>query len=207
MATLAGLRTLVYAYLGTTATDPAYPAATINALVNAAGNGLLADVHQARPDLLQKYTTLTAASTTSRDYTLPSDYAGWLEVRSPDGEGTQLGEVRREELFNASGFPAFAITGPDGGALLQTSPGLNAGVTVFLLYRYQPAELAGDTESPTWLASSYHDLIARQAAIDAFGLGNESAPSPLFVRSTEERRAQFWASISRRGVAPTIQRF
>lgn len=206
MASLSGLRSLVYVYLGTTSTDPAYPAATVNALVNAAGNALIADIHQARPDYFQTSATLAPTSPTARTYTLPADYAGWLEVRIGTSSGVRLSEARREELGALTAVPSFAVTGPDGAATLTVSEGVELNASLFFLYRTQPAELAGDGESPTWLPTAYHDLLARKAAIDAFGLGNESAPSPLFVDSTDDRLSQFWVSIGRRGVDPTIQR-
>lgn len=207
MATLAGLRSLVYVYLGTTSSDPAYPSATVNSLVNAAANALIADVHQAKPDyLLLGQDPLTAQSSTSHSYTLPTTFAGWVEVRVGSSTGVQLTEARREELDQYPSLPAFAITGADGAAVLTTSAAVEAGVDLYLLYRTQPAELVADADVPTWLPTAFHDLLARKAAIDAFGLGNESAPSPLFVASTSDREAQFWVSIGRRGVAPTIQR-
>lgn len=208
MASLSGLRTLVYAYLGTTSSDPAYPASTVNALINAAGNALIADIHQQKPDYLVSWEgALAAQNPTSRNYTLPSTFAGWVEVRLGSATGTQLTEVRREELELYTSAAAFSVTGTDGAnAILTTSAGVESGVALWMFYRYQPSELVADADVPTWLPTAYHDLLARKAAIDAFGLGNESAPSPLFVATTADRETQFWVSIGRRGVGPTIQR-
>jgi hypothetical protein len=203
MATLAGLRTLVYAYLGTTSTDPAYPPATVNALLNAAGNKIVADIHQANPDYLAGATTLLPGP--YPDYDLPPEFAGWTDVRIGSPTGTKLTECRSEELATAC-VPSFAIGFPDGQAFLTVSTHVPADSLLSLLYRFQPVELAEDTDVPVWLPTPFHDLLARKAAIDAFGLGNESAPSPLFVESTVDREAQLWVAVGRRGVAPTIQR-
>jgi hypothetical protein len=203
MATLAGLRTLVYAYLGTTANDPAYPPATVNALINAAGNNLVADIHQANPDYLGGATTLLPV--TYPDYDLPPEFAGWTDVRLGSPTGRKLTECRSEELADAC-VPSFAVSYPDGQAFLTVSANVPSDSQLSLLYRYQPAELTDDTDIPVWLSAAFHDLLARKAAIDAFGLGNESAPSALFVESTRDREAQLWVAVGRRGVAPTMQR-
>lgn len=205
MASLVGLRSLVYTYLGTTSSDPAYPAASVNALINASGNALIADIHQARPDYFLESVILTPSLPAARQYTPPAGYAGWLDVRLSDKDGTPLSEVRYEELARSSA-PVFAVTGPDSAPTLTASDAVELNAAIYLLYRTQPAELVVDADVPTWLPAHYHDLLARKAAIDAFGLGNESTPSPLFVASTEDREAQLWVSIGRRGVAPTIQR-
>lgn len=203
MATLSGLRSLVYVYLGTVPTDPAYPTASVNALINAAGNKLIADIHQANPDYLAGATTLIPTS--YPDYDLPGEFAGWTDVRIGSSTGTRLTECRSEELANAC-VPSFAVSFPDGQAFLTVSSHVPSDSVLSLLYRFQPVELIEDTDIPVWLPPPFHDLLARQAAIDAFGLGNESAPSPRFVQSTEDREAQLWVAVGRRGVAPTIQR-
>lgn len=208
MATLSGLQALVYVYLGTTSSDPAYPAATVTALLNAAAGRYVDDIHQARPDYLFTSTTLAASTPTTRIYTLPADFAGWLEVRATDADGVLMQEVRREELIAAgnAGIPAFAITGADGAAVLSTSTGVDAGISIYIVYRTTPAELSAADDIPSWMPARFHDLLAREAAVDGFGLGAESAPSRTFLQTLEDRRSQFWAAISRRGVAPTIQR-
>lgn len=211
MANLAALQALVYVYLGTTSSDPAYPAATVTALLNAAAGRYVDDIHQARPDYLYKYQNLSPNSPGGRGYTLPTDFAGWLELRVNDSDGqpgTYMQEVRREELHAAgdAGVPAFSITGPDGSAKLETSTGIAAGASLFLVHRYTPAELSVAGDTPSWLPSRFHDLLAREAAIDGFGLGAESAPSRTFLETTEDRRSQFWQAIGRRGIAPTLQR-
>lgn len=201
MATLAGLRTLVYTYLGTVSTDPAYSLTTVNTLLNAVGNRYIDDIHQMKPDYLVKTATITGAA---HSYTLPTDFAGWLEVRLVDATGRSLDEARHEELNDGGSF--FSITGPDGTAILTTSDAVTAGSAIYLRHRYTPAELSGDTDVPTWMSSRHHDLLAREAAIDAYGLGNESQPASTFIATTAERRAQFWLAIGRRGVQPMIQR-
>ena len=205
MSTLAALRSLVYTYVGTASTDPAYPSGTVNTLLNAVGNRYVDDIHQMKPDYLVKTTTLTTAAA-SHAYTLPSDFAGFLEVRLTDATGWMMTEVRHDELNLGFGGPVFSITGPDGTAILTTADSVTAANAIYLRHRYTPVEMAADTDVPTWMPSRFHDLLAREAAIDAYGLGNESQPAGHFIQSTEDRRAQFWYSIGRRGVQTMIQR-
>jgi len=199
-------RGLVYTYLGTIASDPAYPAATVTALLNAVANKYIADVQQMAPSYLRDTDTLAAAGATSRSYALPADFAGWLDVRVTDASGSPLSEVRDDELAVVADGCHFSITGPDSAATLTTDEGVSAGVALYLKYRYQPAEMSDDADAPDWMPTQFHDLLAREAAIDAFGLGDESAPSPLFLQETQDRRAQFWLHIGNRGIQPMTLR-
>lgn len=204
MASLSTLRGLFYVYLGTKSTDPKFPTSTANALINAAANKYAADVQQQNASWLESETSLASAT---RSYALPANFAGALDVRLTDEQGQQLIEVRGDELAAAAGMPAFAITGPDGtSGRLKTSRGVTEGAALWLKYRYQPAELVNDIDVPSWMPSQFHDLLAREAALDAFGLGNEGEPGSLFVQELFDRRAQFWAHIGRRGVAGTSTR-
>lgn len=198
MAALSALRALVYVYLGTKASDPMYPTTTVDALLNAAANKYAADVQQANPSYMRAVTTLTAAS--ANTYTLPDDFAGWLDVRLTDARGVPLEEVRDDELNAASFSDAFAITGADDAATLTTARGVAEDAALYLKYRTQPAVLADAADAPSWMPAQFHDLLAREAAIDAFGVGNEAAPPARFTEETEDRRGQFWLHIGRRGV-------
>jgi hypothetical protein len=202
VASLSSLRTLFYAYLGTTSSDPFYPPTTANALINATANKYIADVHDMNPGYLVDTETLSPDTAGGRIYTLPADFSKWLEVRITDSNGSMCAEVRTEELNMGYDGPVFAITGPNGTAKLTTGDSINAGVSIYLKYAYQPSEMSADGDTPSWMPTKFHDLLAREAAIDAYGLGNESAPSRQFVDETNDRRGQFWYSISQRGVQP-----
>lgn len=199
MANLSALRSLFYVYLGTKSTDPAYPSGTANTLINAAGNKLALETQQQNASLLQKSSSLTSAT---REYSLPSDFSHYVEVRLDDSVGSKLVEVRDEDLTDDP-RAAFAIYGPDGAAKLRVNTAVTMGRTLWLKYAYWPTELAADADTPSWLPSAFHDLLAREAAVDAFGLGGEGEPSALFLDETRDRRALYWSHIGRRGVATT----
>lgn len=203
---LTTLESLFYVYLGTVSTDPAYPKTTADALLNAAGNKFIADTQEMAPDQLLKTITLQPTSAGASTYNLPSDFAGYLEVRLNDNLGVPLEEVRDEELDLGWDGPVFAITGPDAAAVLETSGTEVGGQPIYFKYRYQPPQLSAPSDIPTWMPAQYHDLIARQAAIDAFGLGAEAAPAPGFLSETADRVAQFWFHIGRRGTQPQTPR-
>jgi hypothetical protein len=199
---LPAIRTRVYVYLGTRSTDPMYPATTVDALINAVANKYIADVHELAPSYLRKTATLTSAT---RSYNLPADFAGYIDVRETDESGAALDEIRDDDVNHFSGTPAFSITGPDQAAVLTTSGGVTAGRDIYLKYRYQPAELSGSA-APDWMPTQFHDLLAREAAIDAAGLGGEGSLTDRFIAETQDRRAQFWSHVGRRGVQPSLVR-
>lgn len=197
--TLAALRTLFYVYIGTTSSDPMYPPATVNALINAVAGKYRQETYQADPSRFEFETTLTPNAGT-RDYPLPSDFGGWLDVRFDTAKGTKLDAVRSDELNAAWAFAAFAITGPDAAATLSTSEFCTLGESIYLKYLQVQQPMSGDNDEPTWLDADYHDLLAREAAIDAYGLGDEAQPAPRFMQETEDRRAMWYLHLMRRGV-------
>lgn len=202
MASLTTLRSLFYIYVGTKPTDPMYPTATVDALLNAAAHKYIADVQQANPAYLVKTTTLNLAARTA---SLPVDFAGYVDVRFDDATGRPLREVRLEELDTPS-RAAFAITGPDAAATLTASQAVAENATLYFAYRYQPADLVNPSDIPEWMPAPFHDLLAREAAVDGFGLGAEGAPVVAFLTELQDRRAQFWAHVMRRGTQPLTTR-
>jgi hypothetical protein len=198
MLNLGQLRGMFYAYLGTPDSDPMYPPTTANALINAVARKYHNDIQQANPDFFAVTTTLIADVGT-RDYQLPDDFAGWLDVRFTNSQGYALEETRFDELPSAWGFAAFAITGTDDAAVLHTSNYCTVAVPLYFAYTQSAADLAGDSDVPSWMPQDFHDLLAREAAIDAYGLGAESAPSPVFMQETMDRRAMFWLKVGKRG--------
>ena len=204
---LAALRSLTYVYLGTVNTDPAYPATTVTTLLNAVANKYIADAHEMAPSYLRKVATLTATSPTARTYNLPADFSRWLDVRLNNSDGSQLEERRDDEMNEPQSGYVFSVTGPDGSAVLTTHSSVSAGVPLYLKYAYQPAEMVNDGDSPaSWMPAQFHDLLAREAAIDAFGLGDEATPSPVFLQETIDRRGQYWYHMGRRGIQPMTVR-
>lgn len=195
MASRAALRDLFYVFLGTKASDPAFPATTANALLNQVSKRYQAELRLHNPQYAQKVVTLTSATDT---YALPADFGGWLDVRLTDSRGLQLAECRAEELQSMN-VPAFTIVGPSQTASLITAPSVAAGRTLWLRYTYLQGDLATDTDEPTWMPAEHHHLIAREAAIDAAGIGAEQLIDPVFLERTEDARAIYWSTIGRRG--------
>lgn len=196
---LSDIRTLFYAYLGTPATDPMYPPATANALINAVAHKYMDDLSQSDPARFFNVVTLTP-NTDTRDYPLPSDFQMALDVRFASNQGVKLDVVRYDELNAAWAFAAYALTGDDANAVLHTSQFCTQGESLYFLYQQAQVDMAADTDEPTWMPARYHDLLARKAAIDAYGLGDEAAPSPTFMQETADREAQFYLAIMRRTV-------
>jgi len=195
VASLATLRTNTLIYLGTTSTDKAYPAATLNFCLNNAVNALLGDIDETNPAWLQLVATLT--STTS-DYTLPSDFSKWQEVRLDDKDGVSLTEVRSDELNATSGY-CFSLVGPDHAATLTTGGTVDAAHPLYLKYRAWPADLSADADQPDSIPRKYHDVIALMAAEEAMGLGGENALPTVLVNRKVDRHAQLMAHVARRG--------
>jgi len=203
---LATLRNLTWTYLGTYSGDPLYTPTVVNGLLNNVVAKFVTDIQESRPDYLQSVVTLTAQTSTSNAYNLPSDFSGFLEVRLNDYTGTQLTYVRMEELNQPTLIYSFSITGADQNAVLYTCPTMTPGVPLYFRYQYVPPDLVNDSDVPTWMPSRFHDLIARQAAIDAYGIGNEDVPADLFVTETQDRIAQFYLEVARRGATPVLTR-
>lgn len=197
---LGTIRTLFYAYLGTPANDPMYPPATANALINAVASKYKQEIFQADPGRFQAVVTLPDPGNGTRLYPLPSDFQMALDVRFATDQGVKLDEVRPDEINAAWAFAAYAIFGSDDSATLQASQFCTQGQALYLMYQQDQPGLMADTDIPTWMPKDFHDLFARDAAIDAYGLGDEAAPSPAFVQETNDRRALFYQKLGRRSV-------
>lgn len=199
MASLATLRTNTLIYLGTTSGDRAFPAATLNFLIQNAVNALIDDIEEANPSWMAVTSTLSATSSTSHDYTLPADFSGWLEVRLDDKDGAPLTEVRADELGATGGY-VFSISGPDHAATLTTGDTISEGQTLYLKYRKWPDDLSADSDQPDDIPRKYHDLIALVAADEGMGLGGEGMLPAALLERKADRHAQLMTHVSRRGV-------
>jgi hypothetical protein len=198
VASLATLRGNTLVYLGTTSNDKAFPAATLNLLINNATNALLDDICEQNPAWAQGIVTQVAQSTTSHNYTLPADFSKWLEVRLDDADGAPLTEVRSDELNSTGGY-VFSVVGPDHSATLTTGATIAAGNPLYLKYRAWPVDLSGDTDQPDMIPRKYHDLIALYAAEEGMALGGEGVLPVGLMRRKEDRHAQLMMHVSRRG--------
>lgn len=198
------LCTRVRTYLGTAEDDPQYSNTILLPIAGEAYDALLHDIHELNPGYLATSVTLAAASATSHTYTFSAqspaitDFAGWLDVRDTDSTGTRFREVRYDEL-NYGGDTVFALTGMDDSPTLITSPDVDAGLALYLLYVQWPAAISVVGDSPAKIPTRYHDVVALEMASIAFGLGGEQRMPPELFARWQDRRGQLMQSVSRRG--------
>jgi hypothetical protein len=203
---LAQLQALVWTYLGTSSVDPLYTPTVVTGLLNTVANKYQTDLAEAAPSYNVTTTTLTASPASSNTYPLPANFGGWIEVRCTDYQGIPLGECKYEELNVPALAYSFAISGPDQAATLTTAPNVVAGLPLYFRYTPIAPDLVAAGDVPSWMPANFHDLLARDAAIDAFGIGSEDAPSPVFIQETNDRRAMWYLHIMRRGTSAVLTR-
>lgn len=196
MASLATLRTNTLIYLGTTSSDKAFPAATLDLLINNAVNSIFGDICEANPSWRVSTTTLVS---TTHVYPLPNDFSKWQVVKLDDADGAPLTEIRSDELSSTGGY-VFAISGPDHAATITTGDTISAANPLYVQYRAWPADLADITDAPDNIPRKFHDLIALTAAEEGMGLGGEGALPVTLLQRKEDRHAQLMMHVSRRGV-------
>lgn len=199
---LATMESLVWTYLGSFSGDPLYPQAVVDSLINNVCYKYQADIQQSNPSYNSATVTLASTPVGSNTYPLPADFAGWLEVRATDFQGIPMSECRLEEINIPSLAYSFAITGKDSSATLTTANAMVGGIPIYFRYQQLLPILVNPGDIPTWMPDQFHDLIPREAAIDAYGIGNEDVPADKFMEETRDRRAQFWLHIMRRGTGP-----
>jgi len=208
VASRATLKTWTLAWLGTSSGDPLYNDTRLDALAQQAYDAIVSDLHAAVPHYLSTTVTLAADGATAHTYSLAGQaptFAKWLEVRHTDATGSRLTEARLDELEGA-GSEYFAFTGPDQSAVLHTSPDTEAGTALWMRYAYWPTAFADDNSTPDGLPSAYHDVVALEMAVMAYGFGGEQrAPAEVFTR-WQDRRHQMFAHAGRRGVQPSRTR-
>lgn len=201
---VAALNLRTRTYLGTAEDDPQFTDGILTPIANEAYQSLIRDLQEVNSSYLATFVTLSPVSATSRTYLFASqspaitDFAGWLDVRHTDADGARFREVPYDQL-NYGGEFQFAITGTDDAPTFLTSPDCEAGLSLYLLYIQQPTELTTTTQTPSKIATRFHDVIALEMASIAYGLGGEqSMPAELYAR-WQDRRGQLLQSVSRRG--------
>lgn len=205
---LAAIRDAVWAHLGTTSSDRAFPAAKLNRWINDARNELT-------PELPGGYRQTTATWTpdggTGRVYTLTSQstpataLVRVLTLRLVDAEGSRLTEVRFDQREEWIGL-VYAITGADEAAVLHTSSEVESGVALYAEYETWPAELSADGDTPSDIPARFHDVLALMAAELAFSSGGEGRFPERLASKLLDRRAQLWAHAGRRSLDVSRQR-
>jgi len=198
--TLSEMREAVWAYLGTTSTDRAYPAARVTRWLNDALNQIRADTPNS---YFQQRATWAADSSTGRVYTLTSQSPSvttlqrMVEVRLTSTTGPKLRELTYEQLPAWAG-EAYAITGADESAVLTTSEGVPVGVALYVAYEAWPTELSAGSDTPSWLPSRFHDVPTLMATDVAFSVGDEGQMPGTLSAKMLDRQAQLLTHMRRR---------
>lgn len=210
MASRGTIKTSIRRFLGTDPDDPAYSSTVLDPVVQEAVDSLRTDIDLQNPGYNAKEVTLTADSSTSRDYTFATqatavtDFAKWLEVRWKDSDGLLLDEVRLDELRDA-GADHFCIIGIDSAPVLKVSTDSEAGTDVWLRYTAWGATLSDDGDVPAGIPLRFHDVIALECLF-AFALGGEERLPAELNRRWMDRRAQLMHHVGKRGVQPSRSR-
>jgi hypothetical protein len=205
---LSQLQESVYAHLGTTSSDRAFPSAKVTRYLNDARNELVAELPGG---YRQTSATWAADSATARTYTLTSQTPAVtglvrvLQLRLRDSEGSRLREVRFDQRNEWSGY-AFAVTGADETAVVTTNQDVEAGIALYAEYETWPAELATSTDTPSEIPARFHDVLALMAAELAYASGGEGRFPGELREKLHDRRAQLWAHAGRRSLDVSTQR-
>lgn len=203
------LRDSIYTYLGTTSGDPAFTPARLNLLIQNALNELYADFPEST---LVKVTTLTPDSTDGSRYTFSAqpapilDFAKAEEVRMQSASGRQLREVPygQRQAFGAGGY---SILGDDTDAVLILSPGTTEGGPLHFVYSYWPAPWTTENTECPGIPSRFHDVVALEAAKQAYAIGNEQSWPNIYEALRFDRRAQLHTYLGNRSRDLTLRRF
>lgn len=208
MPTLATLRDMTYAYLGTTSSNQQLTIARVDRWLNDAYNALVEDLPGS---FLISTATLTADSSTSRTYTLTSqatpitDWRQFREVRLTNNEGVILLPVDYDQLRILQG-DTYSVRGNDHALIVETSPGQPAGSALWVVYSTWPAEMSATSDIPSAIPYRYHDLIALGAAELGFASGGEGRFPAEYAARKQDRYAQFLDHVTRRGTdAPNLR--
>lgn len=209
--TLAELRTQIYAMLGTTSSDKAYPPSVVNRWVNDVCNMLYGELPG---DYLTTRATLEADGGAGRVYSLATQstpITNWRQFRdvrtlADDGtQGAQLDERPYSDLEAWQGA-TYAVYGVDAAVKLETSPSVAEAVDLTALYTYWPTELSDDSHEPSSLPARFHDLIVLEAARLAFAVGSELRWPEVYEDQRMVRYSQFRSHTALRGGTSTMQR-
>lgn len=192
----------MYTYLGTASNDPAFAPARLNLLIQNALNELYADIPEG---VLVRTTTLRPDANDGALYAFSAQVSPILdfqkadEVRLDSSTGTPLREVPFGQR-NAYGSGGYSIVGDDAETTLYVTPGTTEGRSVFLTYTYWPALWTVDNTECPGIPSRFHDLVALEAAKQAYAIGNEQSWPATYEVIRFDRRAQLlthWGNRSR----------
>lgn len=203
------IRESIYTYLGTSSVDPAFPTARLNILIQNVLNELYADIPEG---VLVKVTTLTPDAIDGARYPFASqsspilDFQKADEVRIATASGRQLREIPygQRQAFGANGY---SIIGDDADTTLVLTPGTQEAQPLFLSYSYWPALWTADNTECPGIPSRFHDVVALEAAKQAYAMGNEQSWPGTYETIRFDRRAQLQSHWGNRSRDVTLRRF
>lgn len=209
MATRGEVKTWIRTLLGTGEDDPVYGnqapgvSAVLDPAVQHVVDQLISEMHVANPGYLSTFASLTPAAAGSNLYDLAAqadpitDFAGWLELRFNDENGSLFEEARLEEL-KSSGSGYFCVTGTDDAPIIQTSSDTQGGIPLWLRYRIWPDNLVDDNTPIPGIPRRFHDVVALEALF-VFAVGGESRWPEEMRERRRDRHAAMIAHVTRRG--------
>lgn len=161
MKNLGQLKTDVWDRLGSSSTDPFYPAARVIDALNTALTNATDRLSSttARRRYMKRIADLSAVgasfNATTLVWTLPTDFRRPLKLVR---DTTRIEEVEREEDFNHYGTDGYMVIGRE---LHLTKDTIAKDLEVW--YVYKPPALAVDGDTPDWV-EGYEELLVLEAA-------------------------------------------
>lgn len=211
MATLLELRNDLYYWLGTNASNAAFPAAQMTRLLNMSAEALAEDLIRTYPDPFTHTAILTCDPTDRTSYPFGSQAAPITNVnvitavRVTDSLGARLEEVPHRQRASVSGY-AYSLLGLESTLTLYINSAIGDGTPIYVEYVPNVTALAADSDVPSWLPARFHDVISLNAAPLAYGSGNEQQMSPLLLDRLNDRNGQLRWAMGQRSLDPFVSR-
>lgn len=202
------VRELILTYLGTASNDPAFAPARLNALIQNVLNELYADIPEG---VLVKTTTLTADPNDAARYTFSAQTSPVLDFQKADdvrldrSSGVPLREVPfgQRQTYGGGGY---SIVGDDDDTVLYVTPGTTEGHALWLSYAYWPELWTVDNSECPGIPRRFHDVVALEAAKQAYAIGNEQSWPATYEALRFDRRGQLQAHWGNRSRDVTLRR-
>lgn len=197
MATRGELKSQLRAMLGLASDDPLASDAVLNPILNAAYQGLVAEVAETAPDALGATASITL---TTGSGPAPADLYQVRAIRQDDADGSALDPAPWDEIDRGSA--RYALVGAATATPLVYVSDDVTTATLWVQYTRGAGanDLSADTTVPPLLPVAFHDVIALEAAY-AMALGAEQAVPPDVRARHTDRRARLFAFL-RHGAGP-----
>lgn len=208
MSSFRELQDATYFWLGTTDRNAAFPREQIKRIVNEAQESLYEDAVQEFPDRFRLGATLLPDMNDPTAYVLGAQtppitgVQKIVDLRVTDYDGIPLVELPISER-HYWGRANYGVLGVESLTLVTSGSGYGQ---LYLEYVPTIPPLVGDSDTPGWMPTRFHDVIGLEAAFTAVGTGNEQALSPNLIQRWTDRRAQWLLSVGQISLDVTRQR-